>query len=399
MRVLISGGGIAGPALAFWLRRTGAEVTIVERSPTPRPGGQTVDVRGIARLVVERMGLMETIKAARADERGLGLVDSRGRRLASMSAEAFGGEGFIAEIEIIRGELSQILNEAVAGDVDYRYGDKIDTLVQDAQGADVTFASGDGGRYDIVVGADGVHSGVRALAFGPDSEFVRPLGGYSGYFTVTDPGDLDHYALMHNAPGGRVALLRPLGGGRAMAGLSFLTQERVGRLSIAEQQRILTEKMTGVGWHVPRLLAEMPAATDFFFDDISQVHVDKWSAGRVVLLGDAGYCGSPLGGMGTSMSLVGAYVLAGELTLTGDPAVAFAAYQRVMADYVKAGTGLPPGGIGGFAPQGRLMIRLRALSFSMMTAWPMSAMMRKVANRAEAITLPDYEGLSTYAVG
>ncbi|MER7004511.1 FAD-dependent monooxygenase [Dactylosporangium sp. NPDC000555] len=395
MRVLISGGGIAGPALAFWLNRAGAEVTIVERATGPRPGGQAVDIRGVARGVVEQMGLMPAVLANRVDERGVALVDATGRRLAEMPAELFGGEGIVAEIEIARGDLSRVLYEATAATSTYRFGDRIVALSQDLGGVDVTFAEGGAERFDIVVGADGVHSGVRALAFGPERDFVSHLGGYGAYFTVPDPGDLDHWFLMFNAPGGRVASLRPERGGTAKAGLSFTAADRYHRLGRVEQQQVLAERMAGVGWRVPALLAAMPDAPDLYFDSICQVRVDRWSRGRVVLLGDAGYCGSPLAGLGTSMSLVGAYVLAGELAAAGPVETAFAAYQEQMAAYVASGMQLPPGGMRGFAPRTQLMIRLRALSMRMMGVWPMKSLLEKQFSKADAITLKDYTHTAT----
>jgi 2-polyprenyl-6-methoxyphenol hydroxylase-like FAD-dependent oxidoreductase len=392
MRVLISGGGIAGPASAFWLHRAGAEVTIVEVADGPRPGGHAVDIRGIAKTVVERMGLLETIKQNRVDERGIALVDRNNKRLGIMSAEAFDGEGIVAEIEIARGDLARILYEATAHDVTYRFADRIVRLDQDPSGVDVTFKSGDTERYDIVIGADGVHSAVRGLAFGPDAEFVRYLGGYGAYFTVPDPGDLANVFSMYNAPGGLVAGLRPERGGTAKASLTFTEPtNRYERISRADAQRVLTERMSGAGWRVDDFLDAMPAADDFYFDSINQVRVDTWHRGRVVLIGDAGYCGSPLAGLGTSMSLVGAYVLAGELVdAGGDHERAFPAYQRVLTPYAQAGMELLPGGIKGFAPKTRFMVWLRAKSWNMMTVWPMTAIMRKVAARADAITLPDY---------
>jgi 2-polyprenyl-6-methoxyphenol hydroxylase-like FAD-dependent oxidoreductase len=390
MRVLISGGGIAGPALAFWLHRAGADVTVVERAPGPRPGGHAVDVRGVARRVVELMGLREAIRELQVDERGLALVDGRNRPMARMPADLFGGEGIVAEIEISRGDLARILYDATAADCAYRFGDRIVALTQDADGVDVTFAGGGSDRFDIVVGADGVHSAVRALAFGPDAEFVRYLGGCGAYFTVPDPGDLGNWFLMYNAPGGRVAGLRPERGGTAKASLSFTTPRPPGRLTPAQQRRLLAERMAGAGWKVPELLAAMPGAPDFYFDEISQVRVGKWWRGRVVLIGDAGYCGSPLAGLGTSMSLVGAYVLAGELAAAGEPEPAFAAYQEQMAAYVEGGLQLPPGGMNAFAPKSRLMIRLRALSMRMMGVWPMKGILRRQFGKADAITLKDY---------
>ncbi|SDT78731.1 FAD-dependent monooxygenase [Actinoplanes derwentensis] len=386
MRVLISGAGIAGPALAFWLQRAGADVTVVERTPEPRPGGHAVDVRGVARTVVEKMGLREQIRARQVDERGFALVDSAGRRLAELPATAFGGEGIVAEIEIARGDLARILLEATTG-TDYRFGDRITAI----DGGRVTFASGGSADYDVIVGADGVHSSTRRLAFGPDERFVRYLGGYTTYFTVPDPGDLDHWLLMYNAVGGRVAMIRPENGGTAKASLSFPHPDpSFDRLPRADAERLITARLAGAGWRVPELLAAMPSADDFYFDSINQVRVDRWWNDRVVLLGDAGYCGSPLAGLGTSMSLVGAYVLAGELATATDPRQAFAAYQREMTDYVATGLELPPGGMRMFAPRSRMMIGLRVLSMRMMTRWPSKQIAERQFSKADAITLRDY---------
>jgi 2-polyprenyl-6-methoxyphenol hydroxylase-like FAD-dependent oxidoreductase len=187
-----------------------------------------------------------------------------------------------------------------------------------------------------------------------------------------------------------VAALRPQRGATANASLSFTSKDRYIGLGRAQQQQILVERMAGAGWRVPSMLAAMPNASDFYFDSISQVRVDRWWRGRVVLVGDAGYCGSPLAGLGTSMSLVGAYVLAGELAGANRPEVAFAAYQEQMAAYVASGMQLPPGGMRAFAPKTRLMIRLRALSMRMMGVWPMKGLLEKQFGKADAITLKDY---------
>jgi 2-polyprenyl-6-methoxyphenol hydroxylase-like FAD-dependent oxidoreductase len=390
MKVLISGGGIAGPALALWLHRHGIRPVVVERAPGPRPGGHAVDLRGVARGVAERMGVMPAVLDHRVHERGIAQVNREGRRIAEMPAELFGGEGIVAEIEIARGDLARILHDATASFTDYRFGDRITGLAQDESGVDVTFAGGATDRFDVVVGADGVHSAVRELAFGPESDFVRYLGGYTAYFTVPDPGDLDHWFLMYNAPGGRVAGLRPERGGTAKAGLT-VRSPYLGRLTVDEQHHLLSTRMAGAGWKAPSLIAAMPDAPDFYFDSVCQVHVGQWWRGRVVLLGDAGYCGSPLAGLGTSTALVAAYVLAGELAAVPDsPPAAFAAYQREMADYVASAQDLPPGGMAMFAPRSRAVIAVRNVSWRMMTHWPMRRMMEKQAGKAELITLKDY---------
>jgi 2-polyprenyl-6-methoxyphenol hydroxylase-like FAD-dependent oxidoreductase len=377
--VLVSGASIAGPAVAYWLHRHGFRVTVVEVAPALRPGGHAVDIRGVARDVTEWMGIMPAVRRDSVDERGLAYVDARDRRLAEMPADMFGGEGIVAEIEIMRGDLSRVLYDATAEYTEYIFGDRIAALRQDSDGVDVTFASGSVRRFDVVVGADGVHSGVRALAFGPEEDYVRHLGAYTAYFTVEDPGDLHNWFVMHNRPGGLVAGLRPERGGTAKAMLSFTSPPiDYDRRDIAAQQKLVAQAFRPMGWRAPALLAQMADAPDFYFDTICQVHVDRWWRGRAVLVGDAGYCGSPLAGLGTTLSLVGAYVLAGELAARpGDPLAAFAAYQAEMRDFVAEALQLPPGGVNGFAPNSALMIRLRNLSMRMMTRWPMRSLFAK----------------------
>jgi 2-polyprenyl-6-methoxyphenol hydroxylase-like FAD-dependent oxidoreductase len=390
--VLISGAGIGGPALAFWLRRYGFAPTVVEVAPAPRPGGHAVDLRGAGREVVERMGLLEAVRAERVDERGFAYVDGRGRWTARMPADLFGGEGMVAEIEIMRGNLSGILYEATRDGTEYLFDDRITELAEDGDGVKVSFASGTVRRFDIVLGADGLHSCVRQLEFGPEHEFVRHLGGYMAYFTVPDPGNLDHWFLMHGEPGGLVAGIRPENGGTAKAMLSFTSPPLdYERRDVLAQQEVLRAKFTGAGWLVPQILAAMPGAGDFYFDSLSQVHMERWYRGRTVLLGDAGYCGSPLVGLGTAMALVAAYVLAGELSGSPDDhEAAFARYQNQVRDYVKQCQTLPAGGMKGFAPNSALMIRMRNLSMAMMTRWPMRALIAKQFQKADAITLKNY---------
>jgi len=395
--VLVSGASIAGPAVAFWLRRFGFRVTVVEVAPAVRPGGQAVDIRGAARTVVERMGLTAAVRSASVDERGMAYVDAKGRRVVSLPAELFGGEGIVAEIEIMRGDLTRVLvdatnDDATKGSVEYLFDDRIAALREDDDGVTVTFARGGTRTFDLVIGADGVHSGVRALAFGPESAFVRPLGGYTAYFTVPDPGNLDHWLLMYNEPGGKVVAIRPDSSGTANAGLSFTSPPLDhDRRDVAAQRRILADAFRDVGWIATELVEAMHGAPDFYFDTICQVRVDRWWRGRVALVGDAGYCASPLSGLGTSMSLVGAYVLAGELAGTTDHERAFARYQEVMGAYVKQCQQLPPGGIKGFAPAGRLMISMRNLSMRMMTTWPMRSIIARQFQKADGITLPNYQ--------
>ncbi|MFI9274344.1 FAD-dependent monooxygenase [Kitasatospora sp. NPDC052896] len=392
--ILISGAGIAGPALAYWLRQAGFTVTVVERAPAPRPGGQTVDLRGAGRTVITRMGLMDRARAVSVDQRGLAFVDSSGRITARMPVDGFGGEGIVSEIEILRGDLGRLLYEASLPDTEYLFDDTVTGLAQDDDGVTVTFEKADPRRFGLVVGADGLHSVVRALAFGPEADHVRPLDVHTAWFTATEEMDLDGWYQMFNLPGGLVASARP--GrlpGEIKAGLSFRSRP-IGydRRDTAAQQDIVARRFAGAGWEVPRLLRAMRTASDFFFDSMGQVRLDHWSRGRVALLGDAGYCATPLSGLGTSLALVGAYVLAGELARAdGDHRVAFRSYDQVMRPYVRQAQQLPPGGASGYAPSSALAIRLRDLSMRSMNRWPMRNLLAAQFAKAGDITLPEYD--------
>ncbi|MFF7725761.1 FAD-dependent monooxygenase [Streptomyces sp. NPDC008001] len=396
--ILICGAGIAGPALAYWLRKGGFAVTIVERAPEPRPGGQAVDLRGAGRTVIERMSLMDRARAESVEQHGLALVDASGRITARVPADSFGGEGIVSEIEILRGDLARLLYEATLPDTEYLFDDTITKIDQDEDGVTVTFEKAAPRRFALVIGADGPHSTVRALAFGPERDFVHPIDVYTAWFTAFDDLDLGGWFQMHNAPGGLVVSARP--GrlpGEIKAGFSFRSPPLAyDRRDSAAQQKLIDRRFAHVGWETPRLLQAMHSAPDFFFDSMGQVRLDNWSRGRVALLGDAGYCATPLTGLGTSLALVGAYVLAGEIAAAeGNHHIAFRRYDEVMRPYVKQAQQLPPGGASGFAPSGRLGIRLRDLSMRQMTRWPMRNLLAAQFAKAGDIALPEY-GLASY---
>ncbi|GAB3150268.1 FAD-dependent monooxygenase [Microbispora hainanensis] len=391
--ILISGGGIAGPALAYWLGRAGFAVTLVERAPAPRPGGQTVDLRGAGRTVVTRMGLLDRARAISIEQRGFALVDRKGRVTARLPADSFGGEGIVSEIEILRGDLARLFYDASLPHTEYVFDDTVTGLEQDDDGVNVTFEKSAPRRFSLVVGADGLHSTVRALAFGPHARHIRPLGLYNSWFTARDELDLDGWFQMYNAPGGLVASARP--GrlpGEIKASFAFRSAPiAYDRGDVAAQKAIVAGRFSDAGWETPRLLAAMADASDFFFESVGQVRLDRWSRGRVVLLGDAGYCPTPLTGLGTSLALVGGYVLAGELATTGDHRVALRNYDRIMRPYVDDAQKLPPGGVNGFAPRSALAIRMRTASMRAMTRRPMRNLIAAQFAKASSIDLPDYD--------
>ncbi|WP_026412794.1 FAD-dependent monooxygenase [Actinomadura oligospora] len=340
--VLISGASVGGPALAYWLTRHGFDVTVVEISDGPRPGGQAIDVRGPALEVANRMGVLDEIRAARVAMRGMSMVDADGKELfRSEERTITGGDLDSPDVEILRDDLSQILSGAAGDSVEYLYGDSIAGLEQGADGVRVYFASGVQRDFDLVVGADGLHSNTRRLVFGPEDRFITHLGTYLGVWTAPNLLGLDEWQVFHQVPGsswgGGVMSVRDNREVRVYLGFEAAEPIAYDYRDTAAQQRLLAERLEGGGWELPRLLETMRDAPDFHFDAMAQVHMDSWSSGRVVLLGDAGYCGSPLSGQGTSMAMVGAYVLAGELKeARGDHEAAFTAYERELRGYVTA---------------------------------------------------------------
>ena len=394
--ILISGASIAGLALAYWLRRYGFNPTVVERAPAPRDGGYAVDLRGAAREVAEKMRIMADVRRAHVGTRGLSYVNGANMPVASMSSDLLGDSGgAIAEIEILRGELIRILYAAARDDVAYIFEDSISSISQDEEGVGITFERSEPRRFDLVVGADGLHSKVRALAFGDESRFVRDLGAYVSIFTTPNHFDLDGWELMYSTPGKTAAIYPARHNTEAKAMFFFASRPLdYDRHDIAQQKKILARAFAGVGWEVPRLLEAMWGASDFYFDTVSQVHLDSWSSGRVVLVGDAGYCPSPMAGVGTSLALVGAYVLAGELKVaSGDHGRAFVHYEEQMLQYVEQGQKLAKGNATGLIPRSRLQIRIRNQIIRMLPYMPWKGLIAGgVQKAANAITLKDYEG-------
>lgn len=350
--VLIAGASIAGPNLAFWLHRYGWDTTVVERAAGFRDGGQNVDVRGAAREVLRRAGLEQTVRDATTGERGTRFVDDAGATVAEFPVTDSETDGATAEVEVLRGDLARILVDATADSTEYLWGDRITALSDDGDGVDVTFEHGPDRRFDLVVAADGIGSSTRALVFG-DEVRIRSLGLDMTYLTIPRSADDVDWWRWYSGPRGHGVTLRPDRHGTTRAVLTEVTDRRgtapatagrgADRRSLPDQKRHLREAFADTGWEARRVLDALESADDAYYESIGQVLAPRWATGRIALTGDAAWCASPVSGMGTTLSLVGPYVLAGELAAHVDHRDGLRGYERVMRPFVEKAQDLPPG--------------------------------------------------------
>jgi len=385
--ILISGASVAGPALAWWLSRYGFRATVVERAPRLRGGGYTVDFRGAAHLsVLAKMGILDAVRARQTRLSRITIVDSHGRPVARMPAHVFAGD-----VEILRGDLAQILHEATRESTEYLFGDSVTRLDEGEGGVDVSFEHAPPRRFGLVIGADGLHSNVRRLAFGAPDRIVDDLGLCVSIFSLPGSFGLDHAGLLCSVPG-RTAGVFSAGDGRAIAQLYFAARPiSFDYRDTARHHQIVAEAFAGMGWRVPELIAAMDRAPDFYFDTVSQVHLDRWSAGRVALVGDAACAAGP-GGNGTGNAVVGAYVLAGELAAAGgDHQAAFGRYQQLVRPYVAKGQKQARGSKDFLAPPTAKKIAQVHRFYKMLPYLPVKHLMKYLTTRtATSIKLPDY---------
>ncbi|MFI2374204.1 FAD-dependent monooxygenase [Streptomyces sp. NPDC018964] len=335
--VLVSGASIAGPAVAYWLRRYGFEVTVVEKAGAPRGGGYPVDVRGTAVEVARRMGILPRLREAHIASRRLTFLDADGGEVAVVHPQAVAGGVEGRDVEVTRGDLADILYETVRDEVEFVFDDSVDTLTEHEHGVDVTFRSGLRRGFDVVLGADGLHSRTRELVFGPERRFHRYLGYCFAVFTMPNTLGLSHEVLLWNTPGRAAALYAVGDSDELHAFLTFARPEPPYEVLRDPEARhdLVARTFAGDGWEVPAVLTALRHADDPFFDTVGQIRMPRWSRGRVALLGDAAHAPSFLTGQGSSLALVGAYVLAGSLAAHRDHTAAFAAYERDVRGFVE----------------------------------------------------------------
>ncbi len=378
---------------------TDSSVTIVERTPELRHGlgGHAVDLFGSGVEVAERMGLGEAVYAARTRTTDLTLYRD-GKRPIAVDLDKFVAGISRQHVEILRGELTKLLYDATRERVEYVFGDSIASLTDDGEGVDVTFERGEPRRFDLVIGADGMHSMVRRLAFGPEESMRRPLGGYLAVFSMPDELALGNRMLVHMKVGRIASTYGVHQTGQARACFMFYRAEELSYdyRDVEQQKRIIADEFRDYGWEAPRLLKHLDAADDFYFDSISQITLDSWQRGLIGLVGDAGYCPGPAVGGGTSLAIVTAYVLAGELAAArGDLQSGLRNYERKVRDLVNRSRALAPTMMKSIIPGNAFALRAVPTAFAVIPHLP-AWLQRKiwstngVGKALDSLPLPDY---------
>lgn len=397
--VLISGAGIAGPALAYWLNRYGFNPTVVEQAPKPRTEGYAFHLHGTSGIeVLKRTGVWDKILEHRRVDRDFMFVDRSDRVLARMNSPAAAAdvEPSGAQITIKRSDVALVLYKHTKDDAEYLFGDPIAGLDETGSGVVVTFESGKQRQFDLVIGCDGLHSGVRRLAFGAEERFRRYLGYYVAAFT-TDDYPIEYGSdVIYFAPD-LIATLFGLKDRQAIVVFVMRQDRELGceLKDAGSQKKAFKAAIPNRDWKIPELLGRMERATDFFLDSVSQIRMKSWSKGRIALVGDAAHCPTLLSGFGAQLALAGAYTLAGELMRAeGDFGRAYAAYEKKLRPYVNEKQKSPTQSTR-FIPGSKFGLWLGHQAIKLLNVPVVSRLVFKTSYGGlvqEPFTLPDYEG-------
>lgn len=328
MNVLISGASIAGLTMAHWMHRYGYKVTVVEIGPAPRMGGSPIDVRGDALDLAAEMGILPQIQAARLATEGLEFVNASNEVEGKMLVEQIGNLRPGEDVELRRDDLVNILYEHQHEDIEYLFNDRIKEIIQQENYVEVVFNNGKQANYDFVIGADGVHSGVRKLVFGPEEQFTHFLDYYFAIVEVDKDLGKNNHGQMYNVPG-KMATIYSYNKKMADAILVFKSPKfSYDFRDVDMQKKILLNAFAAGSWKIPQILEALNKADRFYFDQVCQIKMPSWTKGRVALVGDAGYCAAFPTGMGSTLAMLGAANLAKQLANNSDHQLAFKNYNE-----------------------------------------------------------------------
>jgi 2-polyprenyl-6-methoxyphenol hydroxylase-like FAD-dependent oxidoreductase len=390
VKVLISGAGIAGPALAYWLLKYGHEPTIVEYAPRFRTGGYVIDFWGRGYDIAEKMGLIGEIRERGYFVKEVRFVNRDGERSGGFSAEVFSQATRDRYVSLRRGDLAATIYGLIDGKVETIFGDGIRSLAEDDDGVLVTLASGSERRFDLVFGADGLHSNLRNLVFGRQGRFEEYLGYKVAAFEIAGyrPRDEDVYMLYTEV--GRQVARFSMHDDRTTILFVHIDEDPTTPAELVGQKAALHKIFDGDGWECPSILAALDAADELYFDRVSQIRMDAWTSGRIALLGDAAFCASLLAGEGSALAIIAAYVLAGELDHAGgDHVAAFAAYERLLRPFIAEKQKAAKGFAGAFAPRSKVALFLRN-QITKAFHVPFVANLALGSGLQDNIDLPDY---------
>ncbi len=390
--VLISGIGVAGPALAYWLTLYGFKTTLVEKAKHLRTDGYVIDFWGRGFDVAEKMGIVPALKREGYDVKELRLVGASGRRVGGFAADVFRSVTKGRYVSIPRGELARILYRRIESRCETIFGDSVTEIKQDTNRVRVCFNREARRDFDLVIGADGLHSVIRELAFGKDSRFEKYLGYMVAAFAVNGyrPRDEDVY-VSYSLPGKQVARFA-MRDDRTMFLLVFTDHQgrQFDPQDANAHKDILRAEFGQAGWECPQILTAMESTDEVYFDRVSQVEMDTWSQGRVGLIGDAAFCPSLLAGQGAALAMTAAYVLAGELAQTGGaPQLAFKRYENRLHRFIAAKQKSAADFAGFFTPKTPLGLFFRN-QISKMFRFPFIAEFAMGPSLSDRVNLPDY---------
>jgi 2-polyprenyl-6-methoxyphenol hydroxylase-like FAD-dependent oxidoreductase len=388
--VLISGAGIAGPALAFWLKAAGVEPTLLERAPTLRNGGYVIDFWGLGYDLAERMGLIGEINRAGYHVQELRIINNAGRHVAGFGTAVFSELTDGRYVTIPRSTLSRLIFGKVKDSIETIFDDEIVALEQQVDSVNVTLRNAGSRRFDLLIGADGLHSSVRKLAFGPQPEFEKYLGYAVAAFEVFGyrPRDENVY-LIYGAPG-RMLGRFTLHDNRTLFLFVFAAKRAELPANVEAQKTLLRNLYGRGGWECKNVLSELDDTRELYFDSVSQIRMQNWSCGRVALVGDAAFCVSLLAGQGSALAMIAAYVLAGELTASqGQYRRAFASYEARLRSYIGNKQRGAERFAGAFAPRTRAGLYFRNM---VIRSFAIPGLARLAVGRdiADRLALPDY---------